>query len=132
MIESVLDDSQATAALGLVLEEIVDPEGDAVVVLKMPLKSGLTRGDGAVFHGGPLASLVDVAGDMAVAVRAGGGVPTISLRVDYLRPATGPYVRATGRLRRFGRTISVADVEVRDQQDRLCVLGGGTYSSRPG
>ena len=132
MIESVLADSRATAALGLVLEEIADPEGDVAVTLKMQLKAELTRGDGTVFHGGPLASLVDVAGDMAVAVRAGGGVPTISLQVDYLRPATGPFVRAVGRLRRFGRTISVADVEVRGHDGRLCALGRGIYSSRPG
>ncbi len=132
MIESVLADSRATAALGLVLEEIAEPAGDAAVTLKMPLRPELTRGDETVFHGGPLASLADVAGDMAVAVRAGGGVPTISLHVDYLRPATGPYVRAVGRLRRYGRTISVADVEIRDHQGRLCALGRGAYSSKPG
>ena len=73
------------------------------------MRPDLTR-DGTIYHGGPVASLIDIAGDMAVAVRAGGGVPTISLRVDYLRPCTGPRLLATARLRRYGRTISVSDV----------------------
>ena len=85
-----------------------------------------------MFHGGPIASLIDIAGDMAVAVKAGGGVPTISLRVDYLRPSVGPFLMATARVRRFGRTIAVADVDVTDDQGRLCAVGRGTYSSQVG
>ena len=125
LIESVLTGSEAIIALGITLEEM----GEDTVVLKMPKKPDLTRGDGTIYHGGPIASLIDIAGDMVVAVRAGGGVPTISLRVDYLRPSTGPYLRATGKLRRFGRTISVSDVEVHDHEGRLCAVGRGTYAS---
>ncbi|WP_419941744.1 PaaI family thioesterase [Candidatus Palauibacter sp.] len=124
LIESILAGSEAIVALGITLEEL----GEDTVVLRMTMRPDLTR-DGTIYHGGPIASLIDIAGDMAVAVRAGGGVPTISLRVDYLRPCTGPRLLATARLRRYGRTISVSDVDVRDDQGRLCVVGRGTYSS---
>ena len=128
LIESILADQDAIVALGVTLEEL----GEDTAVLRMPKRSELTRGDGTMYHGGPVASLIDIAGDMVVAVRAGGAVPTISLRVDYLRPCTGPYLLATGRLRRYGRTISVSDVDVHDDQGRLCAVGRGTYSSLVG
>ncbi|WP_419161946.1 PaaI family thioesterase [Candidatus Palauibacter sp.] len=124
LIESILAESEAIVALGITLEEM----GEDTVVLRMTMRPDLTR-DGTIYHGGPVASLIDIAGDMAVAVRAGGGVPTISLRVDYLRPCTGPWPRATARLPRHGRTISVSDVDVHDAQGRLCAVGRGTYSS---
>ena len=127
LIESILAGSEAIVALGVTFESV---DGDTVI-LRMEMRPHLTR-DGTIYHGGPVASLIDIAGDMAVAVRAGGGVPTISLRVDYLRPCTGPWLRATAVLRRFGRTISVADVDVHDDRGRLCAVGRGTYSSMVG
>ena len=128
LIESILAGSEAIVALGITLEGM----SEDAVILKMTKRADLTRGDGTIYHGGPVASLIDIAGDMVVAVRAGGGVPTISLRVDYLRPCTGPYLLATARLRRNGRTISVSDVDVQDDHGRLCAVGRGTYSSMVG
>ncbi|WP_419937589.1 PaaI family thioesterase [Candidatus Palauibacter sp.] len=124
LIESILAGSEAIVALGVTLDEV----NEDTVVLRMTMRPDLTR-DGTIYHGGPVASLIDIAGDMVVAARAGGGVPTISLRVDYLRPCTGSWLRATARLRRFGRTISVSDVDVHDDRGRLCAVGRGTYSS---
>ncbi|WP_419166432.1 hotdog fold thioesterase [Candidatus Palauibacter sp.] len=104
LIESILAGFEAIVALGITFEGV----GGDTVVVGMTMRPDLTR-DGTIYHGGPVASLIDIAGDMVVAVRAGGGVPTISLRVDYLRPCTGPRLLATARLRRHGRTISVSD-----------------------
>ena len=127
LIESILAESDAIVSLGVTLETL----GEDTAVLTMAWQPRLSRGEG-MYHGGPIASLIDIAGDMVVAVRAGGGVPPISQRVDYLRPCTGPYLRATARLRRYGRTISVSDVDVHDDQGRLCAVGRGTYSSLAG
>ena len=41
------------------------------------------------FHGGPIAAFIDIVGDFAIGMLVGGGVPTINLRIDYLRPAIG-------------------------------------------
>jgi acyl-coenzyme A thioesterase PaaI-like protein len=37
------------------------------------------------FHGGPIAALIDIAGDLTIGVLVGGDVPTINFRTDYLR-----------------------------------------------
>ncbi len=104
-----------------------------VVEMRMPLLPHLRR-DAAVaqFHGGPVASLIDTAGDFAVALAVKGGVPTVNFRVDYLRPSGGEYLVARATARRVGRTVGVADVDVYDDQGRLTAIGRGTYSAQVG
>ena len=87
--------------------------------------------DSAQIHGGVIAALADIAGDYALAVTLGGGVPTIDLRVDYLRPAEGDLL-ATARTVKKGRTIGVADVEIKDAAGRLIAVGRGAYSTQIG
>ncbi len=104
-----------------------------VVEMRMPLLPHMMR-DPSVrqFHGGPIASLIDTAGDFAVALAVKGGVPTINFRVDYLRASTGEYVVARATARRVGRTVGVADVDVFDDQGRLTAVGRATYSAQVG
>ncbi|MCW5605955.1 MAG: PaaI family thioesterase, partial [Burkholderiales bacterium] len=81
--------------------------------VRMPLNAGLERRAGTrQFHGGPIASLIDVAGDFAIGMMIGGGVPTINLRIDYLKPAVGDALTATARVRRAGKTVAVVDIDV--------------------
>jgi uncharacterized protein (TIGR00369 family) len=63
---------------------------------------------------------------------AGGGVPTINFRTDFLRPASNTDLLATAAVRRAGRTIGVVDVDVHDQDGRLVAMGRGCYSTTPG
>jgi uncharacterized protein (TIGR00369 family) len=58
----------------------------------------------------------------------GGGVPTINLRIDYLRPGIGDYLDATAVVRRAGRTTAVIDIDVYGSDSKLVALGRGTYS----
>lgn len=102
------------------------------VAISMPLAPEFERYPGTQqFHGGAIASLIDVAGDFALVLQVGGGVPTINLRVDYLRPAIGRLL-ATARARRAGRTIGVVDIDVTDDSDRLVAIGRGCYSMTAG
>lgn len=104
-----------------------------LVELKMPMQPHLARDAGdAMFHGGPVASLIDTAGDFAIALLAGGGVPTVNFRVDYLRPSAGSYLLARATARRVGRSIGVADIDVFDDQGRLTAVGRGTYATQRG
>lgn len=80
------------------------------------------------FHGGMVATLIDIAGHAAVAVWHGGQAPTINLQIDYLAPAIGTELRARGILRRLGRSISRADVEV-TAAGKLVAIGRGTFST---
>jgi uncharacterized protein (TIGR00369 family) len=62
----------------------------------------------------------------------GDGIPTINLRIDYLKPAIGDALTATAKVRRTGRTVAVIDVDVMDDKGSLVALGRGTYSSQRG
>jgi uncharacterized protein (TIGR00369 family) len=84
------------------------------------------------YHGGAIASLIDIAGDYALWAVLGHGVPTINIRIDYLRPAAATDLRATARVRRAGRTVGVVDIDVCDDQQRLVAVGRGTYATTAG
>ena len=111
--------------------ESVDAEA-RTVVLRMPMRPELERAGGSgQWHGGAIAALIDTAGDYALALVVGGGVPTINFRTDFLRPAGGA-LQATATIRRAGRTVGVVDVDVHDGEGRLVAIGRGCYSARPG
>lgn len=127
-IQETLDGSPAIANLGLTATRVDHDQGQ--VTLRMPFLPHVERGSGSgQYHGGPIAALIDVAGDAAIAIFLDGWVPTINLRIDYLRPATGPYLDAHATVRRRGRTIGVVDIDVLDEEGRLCAVGRGTYST---
>ncbi|MGA2842595.1 MAG: PaaI family thioesterase [Steroidobacteraceae bacterium] len=84
------------------------------------------------YHGGVIASLIDIAGDFALIAVLGYGVPTINFRVDYLRPAMHSDLLAVARVRRAGRTVGVVDIDVADSSGRLIALGRGCYGTQAG
>lgn len=125
-VQGYLNSSPFIRFLGLQLDE-ADPERGELV-LRMPLKKELERGGAAgQFHGGPIASLIDTAGDFALIQTVKGPVPTINMRVDYLRPGSGSFLRAKAKVRRAGKAVGVVDVDVYDDQERLCAVGRGSY-----
>lgn len=81
------------------------------------------------WHGGVLAALIDIAGDYAVALHLERGVPTIDLRVDYLRMGRpGPLI-AAARAIKIGRRIALADISLREEAGgREIAVGRGVYS----
>jgi uncharacterized protein (TIGR00369 family) len=98
------------------------------VSFRMPFKPEIERGAGTgQWHGGPIASLIDTAGCMALIAVAGRGAGTIDFRTDYLRPAGGPFLDAVGIVRRAGRTMGVADVDVFDSTGKLVATGRGSF-----
>jgi uncharacterized protein (TIGR00369 family) len=130
-VQALFDASPFISWLGLKVLA-VDPAKSEIQV-RMPLRPELERRPGTrQFHGGPIASFIDVVGDFAIGMLVGGGVPTMNLRIDYLRPAIGEFVQGTGSIRRAGKTAAVIDVDVSDDQGRLVAVGRGTYSSQRG
>ena len=81
------------------------------------------------FHGGVIASLIDLAGHAAVAVKIGRMAPTIDLRIDYLRPSAGEDLIARARLIKAGRTVARVDIDVTDAQGNLIAVGRGSFST---
>lgn len=82
---------------------------------------------GSNVHGGIIAALADIAGCFAVIAAVGHDVPTLDIRVDYLRMVRpGEELVATARTVKAGRTVGLADVEVR-AGDRLVAVARGTF-----
>jgi uncharacterized protein (TIGR00369 family) len=107
----------------------VDPENGAVTI-RLAFRDELARARGdRAFHGGVVASLIDLAGHAAVAVKIGRMAPTIDLRIDYLRPADGDALMAHAKLLKAGRTVARVDIEILDTQGRTVALGRGTFST---
>lgn len=112
--------------------EDVDPAAQRLV-LRLPFRREYQRmQEVPQIHGGPIASLIDIAGTYVIWATLGKGVPTINLRVDYLRPAVDTGLRATATVRRAGRTIALVDIDVHDDQGRLVAVGRGSYGTQSG
>jgi uncharacterized protein (TIGR00369 family) len=121
-----IDSSPFNRLLGL---ELIRAE-DGVVEMRLAWRDELGRADDSDwYHGGVISALIDIAGDYAIASRLGRGVPTIDLRVDYLRPARRGDLRALARAVKIGRTVGVADVELRDANDAVVAIGRCAYST---
>ena len=109
--------------------EIVRAE-KGLVEMRLPYREEFLRHDGSDWlHGGVISALADIAGDYAVITETSAGVPTIDMRVDYLRPARRGDLTALGKTVRVGRTVCVADVEIRDSIGTLVAVGRACYAS---
>lgn len=111
-----------------VARSVDESSGAVTVTLAFRPEFGRSS-DSPGFHGGVLASLIDVAGHAAVAVRIGKMAPTIDLRIDYLRAAGEVDLTATARIVRAGRTVAIVDIEVTDPDARLVAIGRGAFST---
>jgi uncharacterized protein (TIGR00369 family) len=133
-LEQVQGVFDASPFLGFLRLRAVALDHDAgTLTVTMPMRPEFERRPGtAQFHGGPIAAFIDVVGDFAVGMAVGGGVPTINLRIDYLKPAVGRLLTGMARVRRMGRTVALVDVEVLDEQQALVAVGRGTYSPQRG
>jgi uncharacterized protein (TIGR00369 family) len=130
-VQAIFDRSPFIGWLGLKVVSL-DHERQEIRV-RMDMRPELERRPGTrQFHGGPIAAFIDIVGDFAIGMLVGGGVPTMNFRTDYLRPAIGSRLVAVARVRRTGKTVSVVDIEVVDEEERLVALGRGAYSSNTG
>lgn len=108
-------------------------EADAelgTVTIALAFREDLARGPNErSFHGGVIASLIDIAGHAAVAITIRRMAPTIDLRIDYLRPSSGDGLIARARMFKPGRTVARVDVDVTDTEGRLVAVGRGSFST---
>jgi acyl-CoA thioesterase len=88
-----------------------------------------------IVHGGIVATLVDVAAlyamrsQLTATDRPAG---TAELGVTYLRPASGKYLDAEATVLRKGRQLVAMDVDILDDERRLCAKAHALYSLRVG
>jgi uncharacterized protein (TIGR00369 family) len=127
-LQAMLDASPFIGFMGL---RAVSADAEAQeIVVQAPMRPQWERGAGTgQWHGGPIAAAIDTVGDFALVMMLGRGLPTVNFRVDYLRPAVGTDLRLVGRVRRAGRSVGIADVDVFDDRGALVAVGRGTYST---
>lgn len=54
-------------------------------------------------------------------------VPTIDMQVDYLRPASGKEIIAFASIVKLGRTISLVDIRLTDDEKKVVAVGRASY-----
>ena len=126
-IQKRLLDSPFNAFLDL--EVVTADPGRQEVVMRLKMRPEFERLAGTGhWHGGPIAAAIDIVGDYALAMLFGKPLPTINLRVDYLRPGKGTLTLAA-LVRRSGKTVGVVDVDVRNEAGELVAIGRANYST---
>ena len=82
-----------------------------------------------VLHGGVSATLADAAVGIATTRHyKGRPITTVELKINYFRPVPlKNTVYARARLLRTGSTLSVGEVELRDDEQNLCGIAIVTY-----
>lgn len=115
--------------LGIRVEEMADGR----TRLSLSVRPELCNLASSSVHGGVLSSLVDAAAGGAVLSLARSqadyaGQTTAELNVSYLSAAPGRgELVAEGHVLRLGRTLAVAEAEVRTGEGELVAKGRGTF-----
>lgn len=121
------DDGSFNDWLGLTVEEF----GEGEVVLSVECEE-FKQNPGGVMHGGVTATLVDVAGGMAIGstFEEEEMMATTNLEVNYFRPVTDT-AYATAEVVRVGSSNAIAHVEVEstapDGERKDVAIGTVTY-----
>jgi uncharacterized protein (TIGR00369 family) len=117
------------ALLGLELVEC----GDELVTARLPVRDDLRQPFGLV-HGGVFASIAETLASLGTAVMVvaeGAAAMGLSNQTSFLRPIVGGTIHARALRRHRGRTTWIWDVEISDDDGRLCALTRMTIAVRP-
>jgi 1,4-dihydroxy-2-naphthoyl-CoA hydrolase len=112
--------------------EILEASDDLVRGV-VPVRPHVKQPTGVV-HGGVHAAIAEALASLGTnhGVAAGGNVALgMSNSCSFLRPIEDGTIHATARPRHRGRTSWVWDVELADDDGRLCALGRVTVAVRP-
>ena len=82
-------------------------------VIEMPYAAAVSQQRG-YFHGGAIGAIADTAAGYAAysLMPAGSDILTVEYKINLIRPAQAPTLRAEGRVLRAGRTLSVCRADV--------------------
>lgn len=127
--DAVTNVSGFDALYGLEVLEV----GDDLVRAQVVVREELRQPFGLV-HGGVLAAISETLaslGTLAVVVAQGNAAMGSSNHTSFLRPITGGTIHARAMRRHRGATTWIWDVEISDDEGRLCALTRMTIAVRP-
>jgi uncharacterized protein (TIGR00369 family) len=125
--------------LGLQIDSLQADLATAHILMRPELIGHFTH---QRLHGGVISATLDAMGGLAVMAAIGarhmdetpaarlarfGKLGTIDLRIDYLRPATGPRFTAAAQVLRLGSRVASTRMEFFDDSGRLLSSGAGAY-----
>jgi len=100
------------------------------LVMRAAMRPEFERGRGSgQWHGGPIAAIIDTAGDYALVMLLGRPLLMVNFRVDYLRSAIDTTLVVTATVRRSGRLVGVVDIDVTNEVGQLLAIGRATYAT---
>lgn len=125
--------------IGLKIEKLTNDE----TVMKIEMADHLIGNYAKnVLHGGVLSSIIDVTGGLMASVellkriegsspdeisKRLGGMATIDMRVDYLRPGRGTFFLSKGKVIRIGAKIALIQVDVFSDHEVHIATGIANY-----
>lgn len=115
--------------MGLTIAEVT-PD---MARLRLTVTDTTPTGIGGSVNGGVLATMVDMAAVAAVFSKTmEGSLPagTADLSITYLRQAHGAWLEAEARVIKRGRQLSTVEVNILNDQGRLCCRGQVLYAMR--
>lgn len=128
--ETLLADPIGFAALlGLELLDCTDE----LVTARLVVRDELLQSFGLV-HGGVIASIAETlasVGTAVVVVPQGNAAMGLSNQTSFLRPIDSGTIHARAVRRHSGRTTWIWDVEITDDNGRLCAMTRMTIAVRP-
>jgi uncharacterized protein (TIGR00369 family) len=95
---------------------------------RMPFRRELTQAYG-VAHGGAVASLADTAVAFALMtlIQPGERVTTVEMKINFLASVSGGEMIGEARIHHKGKTLAIADMEVKDENGKWIAKGMATY-----
>ena len=122
----------ALRVIGAVLEAIEPGR----CVIRVPCSDAVTQHHG-FFHGGVIGTIADVAGGLAAMslCEPGWQVLTAEYKINFIAPASGTAIIATGHVVRAGRALTVTRMEVAaidaHGRARVCAVAQQTIMALP-
>jgi len=127
-LQARLANSPFNAFLGIEIQSANSETQE--LTARVSLRPEFERGRGTgQWHGGVIASLIDIVGDYGLVMLLARPLPTINFRVDYLRPAINTSLLIVARVRRAGKSIGVVDIDVLNEDNALVAVGRANYST---
>ena len=111
--------------LGLEITDV----GDGYVEGRLELEDHHSLSESMLLaHGAVPFGLADSLSAAALASVEGNPGPTIDVRIDYLRPATGD-IHGTAEVVRYGEDTGIVEADIYDENDRRVATTRGVYKT---